>query len=306
MYHSLLVPLDGSVESEHALPVARSIALHAHATLHLAHVHMPSQIIYIDGLPVIDEALHSLSREHERTYLQTIAQRLTQHPDLALSVANLEGPVVPTLLAHAAATATDLIIMTTHGRGGLSRLWLGSVADNLIHRTTVPLLVVRPQAAPPDLTSEPIFRHILIPLDGSALAEQILESAVALGTLMEADYTFLYVVQRPLLAGRPPITDLDERAHETMARAQHEAQRYLDSVAHQLQAQGLQVHTRVITAHHPASAILEEVRQHPTDLIALATHGRSGVARLLLSSVADKVLRGAETPVLLYRPKQTS
>ena len=87
----------------------------------------------------------------------------------------LEGEVVPSFLAHTAETKPDLVVMTTHGRGPLGRFWLGSVADELARVLPVPLLLVRPQAeAEPDLETEPPLRQILIPLDGSKLAEQIL------------------------------------------------------------------------------------------------------------------------------------
>ena len=83
--------------------------------------------------------------------------------------------------------------MTTHGRGPLTRFWLGSVADELVRRASVPLLLVRPHEGVPDLAQEPILQHLLIPLDGSELAEQVLEPAVALGTLMAADYSLLRI-----------------------------------------------------------------------------------------------------------------
>lgn len=83
--------------------------------------------------------------------------------------------------------------MTTHGRGPVSRLLLGSVADRLVREVPIPVLLVRPHEAAPDLASEPVLRHILVALDGSALAEQVLEPVVALGTLMQADYSLLRV-----------------------------------------------------------------------------------------------------------------
>ena len=91
-------------------------------------------------------------------------------------------------------------MMTTHGHGPLSRFWLGSVADEMVRRATTPILLVRPHEKAIDLAAEPVLRHILIPLDGSALAEQVLGPAAALGSLLQCDdYTLLRVYR---LAGR--------------------------------------------------------------------------------------------------------
>ena len=132
--------------------------------------------------------------EGQREYLDTTVKRLAVLHSVPVTSALLESPAIAeTLNAHAATTGADLIVMTTHGRGPLSRFWLGSVADELVRRATIPILLVRPQEKAPDLSSEPILRHILIPLDGSALAEQALEPALALGKLMEADYTLVRI-----------------------------------------------------------------------------------------------------------------
>src|SRR5438067_676921 len=103
----------------------------------------------------------------------------------------------------------DLVVMTTHGRGPLGRLWLGSVADALVRDLAMPLLLVRPQETAPDFKREPLLKHLLLPLDGSPLAEQMLEPAVALGTLMEADYTLLRVIK--------PVVPIDDRLEGTSA-----------------------------------------------------------------------------------------
>ena len=114
----------------------------------------------------------------------------------------LDGPVAEALYRHAGTTGIDLVIMTVVGAGPWTRLWLGSVADELVRRLPMPLLLLRPQEPTPALGIEPAFRHILIPLDGSDAAEQILEPAVALGKLMQAEYTLLRVA-KPAVSARP-------------------------------------------------------------------------------------------------------
>jgi nucleotide-binding universal stress UspA family protein len=193
--------------------------------------------------------------------------------------------------------------MTTHGRGGLARLWLGSVADDLIRRSQVPILALRPDQASLDFGQPDMFKQILIPLDGSALAEGILEHILALGMLMQAEHILLRIVQPftlPIGARFPAPTERDAAVTKSRRRA---AQAYLSRLARKLRATGARVRTRVRVADRPAPAILAYARRRSVDLIAMSTHGHGGVRRLVLGSVADKVLRSANAPILLYRSR---
>jgi nucleotide-binding universal stress UspA family protein len=222
----------------------------------------------------------------------------------------LEGEIVTTLTDHVVRTGADLVVMTTHARGPLGRLWLGSVADELIRHLPVPLLLVRPHEGPPDFASQPALQHLLVPLDGTPLAEQILEPALALGRLMEADYTLLRVI-RPVLPAHytPEGASLGEKARDLLSKTQalhkhlrQEARSYLEQVAERLADEGYRVETRVVVEEQPGVAILHEARPPAVDAVALETHGRRGLSRLILGSVADKVIRGATVPVLVHRP----
>ena len=313
MYRSILVPLDGSLLSEYALPVACDIARRSGAALRLVHVHMRAtwNPIYIEGQPVIDERMQSLDTAHERAYLERIRDRVIAEQELNVSIA-IRDPasdvgrdltVADALAADAAATNTDLVVMTTHGRGGLARFWLGSVADTLVHLSSVTVLSLRPAEPVPPIDHPPVFRHILIPLDGSALAEQILEPALALGDLTRAMYTLLHIVEPLVLPDYALLAPTFQLDPQLTQAALAKGQRYLDDLAQRLRTGGRQVHTRALLAAQPAAEILDAAQAQGADLIALATHGRSGLTRLLLGSVADKVRRGADMPVLLYRPQ---
>jgi nucleotide-binding universal stress UspA family protein len=315
MYRSILVPLDGSPLIEYALPAACDIARRSGATLRLVHVHRSAtpNPIYVEGVPVIDERLQSLGTDHERAYLEHIRDRISAEQGLRVTIA-LHDPanqigrdttIADALAADAGATDTDMVEMTTHGRGGLARFWLGSVADALVHVSPVPVLSLRPNEPAPPIDHPPVFRHILIPLDGSALAEQIVEPALALGDLMRAAYTLLHVVELFVLPGDTPAPHALHLDAQMIQEIQAERQRYLDDLAQRLRASGRQVDTRTLLAAQPAVAILDAVQTHGADLVALATHGQSGLARLLIGSVADKVRRGADIPVLLYRPQMS-
>jgi nucleotide-binding universal stress UspA family protein len=177
MYHSLLVLLDGSMFAEHALPLAVSLARRLGATLQVIHVHVPVAEVYSESILTRDETLDRRTREDARAYLAGVVQRLTTAAAIPVASALLdEGrrPVAEAIRQHAEATNAELLVMTTHGRGPLTRFWLGSVADALVRQIPIPTVLVRSQEAAPELASAPMFRQVLIPLDGSALAEHIL------------------------------------------------------------------------------------------------------------------------------------
>ncbi|HEU5103350.1 MAG TPA: universal stress protein, partial [Roseiflexaceae bacterium] len=168
----------------------------------------------------------------------------------------------------------------------------------------MPVVLTRPHQEALDLLEEVrdrVFEHILVPLDGSPLAEEILEPALALGGLVAARYTLIQAINPPVVGYAPGAIAVapDERMLEQW-RA--EAQMYLEHVAAGMRGRGYQVATQVGIAP-PATAILDYARDHSVDLIALATHGRGGLTRLLLGSVADKVVHGAGMPVLIQRPR---
>ncbi len=307
MYRSILVPLDGSPLSERALPHAQELSCRAGEALRLAHVHIPSPApVYLAELPLADTQPGERACEAERAYLDALAERLRAGSTISVDTVLLEGAITDTVADLIAAQVreqpADLVAMTTHGRGGLARFWLGSVADELVRRLPVPLLLLRPDAHAPSAATAHTPRRILIPLDGSANAESVLPHALALGRAMQAEYRLVRVVE-PVMVARPLPTNPAVRAldDQLIDQLRVEAQTYLEQLAERLAAQGLTAQIEVIVAPQAALAILEAAQQGGTDVIAMATHGRRGLARVLLGSVADKVLRGAIAPVLLYR-----
>jgi nucleotide-binding universal stress UspA family protein len=303
MYRSLLVPLDGSASSEHALPIAVSIARRSGATLHLVYVHVPFDRIYIEGVRVADTSATSAHLEGAGAYLEGVRARLVSNSDLRITCDILDGPVAGAISDYAATTSADLVILTAHGREGLARLWLGSVTDALVRWSRAPILLLPHAAVASNGEHRQPFQQILIPLDGSTLAEQILEHAIAFGVVMRAEFTLVHVVEPFTLAGDTPFAYRSRLDIAAATQQQIEAQAYLDRVAWPLQAQGVAVRTRVVIAREPANALLHEAWQHSTDLIAMATHGRGGLARMLVGNVARRVLRDSGLPILLYRPQ---
>jgi nucleotide-binding universal stress UspA family protein len=299
MFHTILVPLDGSPVGEQALGVAARLAQGSPATLHLVHVHSPytTAPITIEGLPVIDEQLRSLAAAHELSYLRQAAARVT--PTIPEpTIARLEGPVAFSLSSYAHQINADLLVLTTHGRSGFTQLWLGSVAEALLRSLHVPMLLLRP--TPISVAATP-FRHILVPLDGSALAEQILPHAVAMADHDGTELTLLRVVE-----GHPAHilgSLIEYRPHESSVTEQRDtADLYLSRLSADLLAGGHPTHSVVVAADSPARAILTAAEERGADLIAMATRGRSGIATTILGSVADKIIRGGTLPVLAVRP----
>jgi nucleotide-binding universal stress UspA family protein len=294
MFKTILVPLDGSANSEHSLAIAVSLAKRSSAVLRLVHVREP-----------MPERFGIAAPPKEQDYLDLLAWKIRQTEHLSTYATVLEGPVAPTIAEHAISVNASLIVMTSHGRGPFSRFWLGGVADQLIRLAPAPLIVVRPpqeEGAAEAAKSDWKPRRILVALDGSKFAESVLHRVVELAKVYSADLTLLRVVEPiPLLTPsglepQPLILDsalIDEL--KTQART------YLEAIANKLRKDGLSVSSRVMVDDRVAPAILDEGRDF--DLMALATHGRHGVARMILGSVTDKLVRGATGPVLVVPPE---
>jgi nucleotide-binding universal stress UspA family protein len=297
MYRSILVPLDGSTFSEHALPVAARIARLAGAHLQLVRVvpDDPLEDVFYSAGPHYpwDEA---------RTYLRRAADQVEMRTGGRPAVRLLGGPVEDTLCEYATGHGPDLVVMTTHARRPLPRFWLGSVADELASRLPMPVLLVRPQGEAPDWAQAPP-REMLIALDGNAFAEAVLSPAVELGKVTGASFTlFAAVAPPPVAAFDMPVYGAGLMDGGALEHMEGEMHTYLEEVARPLRERGLEVRTRVAAEGRPAAAILAAAEAQPCDLIALATHGRRGLSRLFLGSVADKVVRGSAAAVLLCRP----
>ena len=198
----------------------------------------------------------------------------------------------------------DLVVMATHGRGGIQRAWLGSVADHLIRNLEAPVLLIRPDdagSAPPCAVG---VGPVLVPLDGSLLAEGALDMAVSLARAWDTELNLLRAV-RPVTSFEvysafPVPMSSDE---ELTALSQEEARDYLHDIVERLHGQGIRASSTAVVGWNPVQCILESARPGQVAIIVLASHGRGGLRRIALGSVADKLVRGAEVPVLVCRPK---
>lgn len=309
MYRSVLLPLDGSPFGEHALQVATTLARRSGARLHLVHVHNPNADV-VTWEPVTPFRFQGLDRSErewdgnelllEEQYLTTQTQVLSGQVAGCADCKIISGPVVAALEQEIRDTNPDLVVMATHGRSGFSRLWLGSVADALVRCVHKPLLLVRTESE--DAPIVPSQLHsILVPLDGSLLAESVVPHALELGEGAAVTITLLRVVP-PVWTSPEIMSEPDTISEGALRERINESREYLTGVADRMKAEGLNVKCEVVVGTAAAATILEYARRREVDVIAMATHGRGGMRRLILGSVADKVLRGAEVPMLVYRP----
>ncbi|MEO8564622.1 MAG: universal stress protein [bacterium] len=307
MTNSILVPLDGSPTSEEAVPLALAVGSALGASVELVYVHELAP--HFGNAPALDTELDIEDAQRMRAPIAALAERLTRAHDLPVSGTLLTGPVVSTIERHVVDRGVRLVVMTTHGRGGLARAWLGSVADRLIRARIGPVLLVRPDAGQPQPRRWPPAR-VLIPLDSTGLSEDVLPPLNALLTGSRTELVLLTVVEPlPLLEPFPDVAVWVDRSGtqagqdaENGARAKV-ATDNLERTAQRLRLSGTQVRTRVVVHPSVARTVLEYANETGVDLIALATHARDAIARALMGSVADTLMRGASVPVLVVPPR---
>jgi nucleotide-binding universal stress UspA family protein len=301
MIRSVLVPLDGSPFAEHALPLAVAIARRTRAKLHLVRVHRPPPPpLAADDAKIYLEADLAI-RDAEQAYLDEQAERLRAEGRLSVVTEILDPPVADAIADYVQRANLDLVVMTTHGRGPLTRLWIGSVADHLIRTLTVPVLLIRPREGAPVPVPAPGCR-ILLPLDGSSVGEAAVEPATELAGSLDLGLTLVQVVEPPPLIADGPAVFPVPWADELLETRRRESEDYLQDVADRLRDRGLEVDTVVAVRAAVAEAILELAQADDVALVAVSTHGRGGIQRLLIGSVTDKVVRAAVKPVLVVRP----
>lgn len=300
MTRSILVPLDGSPFGARALPLAVRLARSTGAALELVHIHdRPAQLI---GVLALDRRFDVEMEQRMQRELEETADQLRTNTRLPVHATLVEGPVADGLLEYVTETRPWLVVMNSHGRGGLRRMVLGSVADALARRSPVPVLIehCNSDASPTEpAVSVPSFRHILLPLDGSPLGDDIVAYAMQLGEAGRTTFTLLRVIVPPSMVVEPaPV--VPQVIAEDIERREHEALAQFERVAFTLKEQGFHVVPQTVVNAQPAAGILAFAAEHPTDLIALATHGYGGFARATLGSVSDRVMREAEVAVLLH------
>lgn len=301
---SVLVPLDGSGTAEWAIPVASAIARREDARLHLLLVHASLAHTFPDvtAAGYLDQ-WEDKQREQEQEYVHSVAERLREAGVDAVGETR-RGDAVGSLVDRAA--DMDMVIMTAHGWAGPERAWLGQVADGVVHHVRRPVLIVRAERsrAPEDPTREHDgFRRVLVATDGSDAAQAAESYAAHLARLFGARLTLFRAVRSPLGPSSPYIPHAAALDRASAAEWEEEARRYVEARAQEIG--GVEVEARVDTTYHAARAILDAAAAVNADLVAVGTHRDSRLARAVLGSVADKVVRGAGVPVLIAHAERS-
>ena len=293
-YHSILVPLDGSALGELALPVAEALARKVGARLVLVRSAWQPAGRELDPVEAQFENLQAV-----KVYLAEIAGWLGQQ-GLLVTRAFPDLPPAQSILSEIESHQADLVVMSTHGRSGLGRWIFGSVAEAVLARSPVPVWLVRGLGRRPADLFEVAQPRILVPLDGSPFGEAALPHAKALARLLDATIVLLHVLAAPAApeeaetVTEPPVTG--EALTDDTA-----AMNYLVIWAERLRLEGVRVQTTVLVGQAP-DTIIQASQVSNIDLIVMATHGRTGLPRVVLGSVALEVLRRGPLPVVLVRP----
>ncbi|MBI4496507.1 MAG: universal stress protein [Chloroflexi bacterium] len=289
MYERILVPLDGSPVAEAVLPLVRSLAEAAGASVTLLHV--------IESVPPDRDLLAQLEAR-AAAYLRPWESRLAA-AGIAAQVHVAAGRVAAQVLQVAQEGKHDLIALGTGGERALGGFYFGSTAWQVLHRAAVPVLLVRPPAAHPGPEGGPRIRRVLVPLDGSTTAEAVLPFAERLAAAFHADLYLVRVVSTvPVVFADPGVGPYLAGFQEDLMQ---EAQGYLDGVVQRLGARPFKV-SSVVLAGPVAAQIVDFARRLEDSLVAMTTHGRTGMAGLVLGSVAAQVVQHSGDPVLLVRP----
>ncbi len=307
MERQILVPLDGSTLAEAVIPHALMLARTSGSSIHLVRVVIPNTILQTYNWPVVvPEAVHytlEIDQKAAQTYLEEIAKQINSQNILVHTTVLIGDPAQTILQFVHEHPSIREIALTTHGRSGIKRWLLGSVAEKLIHATPVPLLVVR--SKPVQTLPGATYRTVTVPLDGSSFAEQALGLAQLIADWYGATICLTTVVEplTEILQTSVDPTSVWQMREQDSMRAR--MQGYLEDQAQRLRQSGFNVITQLIEGA-PADGIVNSADAMGTDLIVMTTHGRSGMQRLWMGSVATRVVRTSNCPVLLIRGLETT
>ncbi len=296
MWRNILVPTDFAGAARQALQLAVRLAPPG-CTVHVMHVITPTESDPYSPVRLRPEvqARQRLPEEVTDELLQQLVQDVAADQVVIARAWRRASDVIGAILDYADTVEAELIVLGTHGRRGLQRFLLGSVAEAIVRRASVPVLTIREHARVPEA-----IRHILVPTDFSDDARMALREAARWAAHFQARLTLLHVLAPAVI----PVSVTEMAAvYEVMPdlqeRLQEELTRWIEAEVPEAVVSDMRIEEGPVDL-----TILERARQDQADLIVMATHGRSGVARWLLGSVTERVLRQAPCPVLTFRHRE--
>jgi nucleotide-binding universal stress UspA family protein len=296
MYTNLLIPLDGSEAAETVLPFARLLAGALKIPIRLlvvVDVSVMTAHIAADKARYLDELIAGGERT-SRAYLKELSASLN---GFSVEDSVERGDPAEVIIEKAAQEKGTLVAMATHGRSGFDRWLLGSVAEKVLRGTSNDLFLVRANEKS-SVKDKISLKSVIVPLDGSELAERVLPSVVEMAKVLDLEVKLFraYELAASAYYGRE---DHLPDYQQLKAKGRADAQSYLEDQVEALKRNGLSKVTSILTDGTGADEIITCAREHPESLVAMCTHGRSGVTRWVLGSVTEKVVRHAGNPMLI-------
>jgi nucleotide-binding universal stress UspA family protein len=302
MYTRILVPLDGSTISEGVLPYARAFATALDIPVHLLQVMDPNTLIpSVAAQQGLSHNILTINREHNGDYLKETAASFSNPAAISSSVR--VGKPAQVIIEVAATDRDTLIAIATHGHSGIRRWLLGSVAEKVLHGADNDVLLIRAMGQI-DRKIAAQLKRLVVPLDGSEVAEKALPCAVELAKKMNLELILLRVYLMPGVAYPTGSYAPDWKLLDQEMRQR--ASEYLEGKNKQLRNEGLERVSFRVVEGSAAEKIIEVARASPESLIAMSTHGASGIGRWVLGSVTERVMRHSDTAVLVVRAKRTN
>ena len=315
MYSKVVVPLDGSELSERSLPYARLVAGALSIPIELVEAFdVLPPAVHTASARLATERMHEAVQEQTEDYLGRVRTELRDQ-GRAATATTLHGQPAQAIMHWVGDDPDALVIMSTHGRGGIARWALGSVTDKVLHLIPNAMLLIRGTGATPAAEVEP--KAVLVPLDGSALPELSLEHAAIMATALKSRIVLLRVnpdvelYRQYLRPATPGATEADDSdwapVEELVAADANDARMSLERAARRLAGEfGFAGHVahRTLESRNVAEAIVDTAAAEQA-MVVMTTHGRSGLNRLVLGSVTDRVVRHSNVPVLVVRQVET-
>ena len=316
VYKQVLVPLDGSPLSAQVVPYTQFLSVSIGIDVELFHV-LPSvsnrmhflvdagygsspniqriaqSILSFDQMENVQARLRQAAQEK----LDQIAASFPEAGEAMVRSVVGEGHPAEAIAAEAAKLPGTLLVMTSHGRPGSVRWWLGSVTDKVLHLSSAPTLVIPPHNGSADVPAS--IEGIILPLDGSVLAEAAIPHAAFLAKTFQIPVRVIQAIylEEAWWGGLG-----QEEWNEPIAEVKKYAKKYVDDVAQRLQADGVGEAEGEVAQAHPAVAISEAAARYARPLIVMSTYGHGGMARLTRGSIANRVLQRGMVPILLVHP----
>ncbi|MDD2921651.1 MAG: universal stress protein [Anaerolineales bacterium] len=297
MFDLILVPLDGSQLAECVLPHITAIARSFDAEVTLLRMLEKNQAIPSGQL--FDLVNWQINKTKAALYLEKIKARF-QESGLRAQTAVLEGLVAEGITEYAQNQGMKLIVLSSHGRNGVTQWGISSITQKIILSAQTSLLIIRAHASCESET--PNYQRILVPLDGSQRAEHVLPIVTQLVRIHKSKIHLVQVIQTPEMARQMPPTaeDLD-LANRVVARNREEAERYLEQVKSRSVLEGVTVQTHLITGNNAAAELHRVAEQEHIDLVALSAHGYSGNHQWPYGSTVNNFILYGKAPLLIVQ-----